>query len=85
MALKVHPFDPADFLAADEDILAYLQVAMEGNDARHITLALGDVARAKGLTGYTEALSEDSHPTLETLLEVLTALGLELTVQKKAA
>ena len=96
MALKTLPFDPANHLETEEDILYYLEAAMEGNDAKHIASALGDVARSKGMTDlarktglgrqalYT-ALSADGNPTLETLTTVLSALGLELTVQKKAA
>lgn len=96
MALKVYPFDPAIHLETEEDILYYLEAAMEGNDAKHIASALGDVARSKGMTEIArktglgrqalyKALSEDGNPTLETLLAVLGALGLELTVQKRAA
>jgi probable addiction module antidote protein len=96
MALKVFPFDPARHLQTEEDILYYLEAAMEGNDAKHIAGALGDVARSKGMTDIARktglgrqalynALSKDGNPTLETLTSVLTALGLELTVQKKAA
>lgn len=96
MALKVFPFDPARHLETEEDILYYLEAAMEGNDAKHIASALGDVARSKGMTEvarkaglgrqalYT-ALSESGNPTLETLVAVLDALGLELSVQKRAA
>lgn len=96
MALKVFPFDPARHLNTEEDILYYLEAAMEGNDPKHIARALGDVARSQGMseiarkTGlgrqalYT-ALSENGNPTLETLTTVLGALGLELTVQKRAA
>jgi probable addiction module antidote protein len=69
---------------------------MEGNDPRHIADALGVIARSKGMTAIARkaglgrqalynALSKDGNPTLETLTSVLTALGLELTVQKKAA
>ena len=95
MALKVFPFDPARHLNTEEDILYYLEAAMEGNDPKHIARALGDVARSQGMseiarkTGlgrqalYT-ALSENGNPTLETLTTVLGALGLELTVQKRA-
>jgi probable addiction module antidote protein len=96
MALKVFPFDPARHLQTEEDILYYLEAAMEGNDPKHIAGALGDVARSKGMTDIARktglgrqalynALSKDGNPTLETLTSVLTALGLELTVQKKAA
>ena len=96
MALKVFPFDPARHLNTEEDILYYLESAMEGNDAKHIASALGDVARSKGMTEIAKksglgrqalynALSENGNPTLETLVAVLGALGLELSVQKRAA
>jgi probable addiction module antidote protein len=96
MALKTFPFDPARHLKTEEDIFYYLEAAMEGNDPRHIARALGDVARSKGMTEIAKktglgrqalytALSENGNPTLETLTSVLGALGLELTVQKRAA
>lgn len=96
MPLETRPFDPATYLKTEEDILYYLEAAMEGNDPKHIARALGDVARSSGIsdiarkTGlgrqalYT-ALSENGNPTLETLTSVLDVLGLQLTVQKKAA
>ncbi len=69
---------------------------MEGNDPKHIARALGNVARSKGMSEIAKksglgrqalyrALSEDGNPTLETLLGVLDALGLQLTVQPRAA
>ena len=94
--MELRPFDPANYLLSEEDILHYLEAAMEGNDAKHIAGALGDVARSRGMselarkTGlgrqalYT-ALSESGNPTLETLTAILGALGLELTVRKSAA
>ncbi|WP_225204481.1 addiction module antidote protein [Novosphingobium huizhouense] len=96
MALKVVPFDPARHLETEDDILCYLEAAMEGNDARHIASALGDVARSRGMTEIARktglgrqalyaALSETGNPTLETLTAVLDALGFELTVQKRPA
>ena len=96
MALKVYPFDPAEHLQTEEDILFYLEAAMEGNDPKHIASALGDVARSKGMSEIARkakvgrqalysALSENGNPTLETLVGVLNALGLELTVQRRAA
>ena len=96
VAVKVRPFDPASYLQTEEDILHYLEAAMEGNDPRHIASALGDVARSKGMSEIARkaglgrqalysALSENGNPTLETLVGVLDALGLQLTVQKRAA
>jgi len=93
---KVRPFDPASYLQTEEDILYYLEAAMEGNDPKHIASALGDVARSKGMSDIARkakvgrqalysALSENGNPTLETLVGVLNALGLQLTVQKRAA
>lgn len=96
MALKVLPFDPVDHLETEEDILYYLEAAMEGNDPKHIASALGDVARSKGMSEIAKAagvgrqalykaLSETGNPTLETLTSVLGALGFSLTVQRRAA
>jgi len=96
MVLKVTRFDPAEHLETEEDIFHYLEAAMEGNDPRHIASALGDVARSKGMSEIARkaglgrqalynALSENGNPTLETLTSVLNALGLQLTVQKRAA
>ena len=94
--MELRPFDPANYLKTEEDILHYLEASMKGNDAKHIASSLGDVARSSGMTEiarktglgrqalYT-ALSKDGNPTLETLTAVLSALGLELTVQKRAA
>ncbi|AOR78301.1 putative addiction module antidote protein [Novosphingobium sp. 11B] len=96
MALELTPFDPAVYIETEEDILVYLEAAMEGNDPRHIARALGDVARSKGMSEIARktglgrqalynALSESGNPTLETLTAVLKALGLELTVHRPAA
>lgn len=91
MALKVYPFDPAEHLQTEEDILHCLEAAMEGNDSEHIASALGDVARSKGMTKIArkaglgrQTLSENGN-SLETLTAVLGALGLEMTAQKRAA
>ncbi len=95
MALKVTPFDPAEHLETEEDILYYLEAAMEGNDPKHIASALGDVARSKGMSEIARktglgrqalynALSENGNPTLETLTAVMSALGFELTVQRRS-
>lgn len=96
MAVETRPFDPANYLKTEEDIFYYIEAAMEGNDPKHIARALGDVARSQGMTEIAKktglgrqalytALSENGNPTLETLTSVLGALGLELTIQKRAA
>lgn len=96
MPLVLTPFDPANYLETEEVVLYYLEVAMEGNDPKRVARALGDVARSKGMSEIAKksglgrqapyrALSEDGNPTLETLLGVLDALGLQLTAQPRAA
>lgn len=93
---KTTPFDPADYLSSEDDIVEYLKVWMEDGSPQEIARAIGDVARSKGMTEIAKsaglgrqalysALSENGNPTLETLTAVLGALGLELTVQRKAA
>ncbi|WP_408590347.1 addiction module antidote protein [Novosphingobium sp.] len=93
--MELRPFDPANFLQTEEDILFYLEAAMEGNDPRHIASALGDIARSKGMSEIARksglgrqalyaSLSDNGNPTLETLTSVLKALGLQLSVQRAA-
>lgn len=96
MALKTMKFDPAEFLKSEDDVVEYLNTWLEDGTPQEIARALGDIARSKGMTEiarktglgrqalYT-ALSENGNPTLDTLTTVLSALGLELSVKKKAA
>ena len=44
------PWDPADHLKTDEDMAAYLEAALEEGDPALVAAALGDIARAKGMT-----------------------------------
>lgn len=87
------PWDPADHMRSEEDIIAYLQACLEEapDDATFLAAALGDVARARGMMqlardtglsreGLYKALSSDGNPSLETVLKVLRALGLRMTV-----
>jgi probable addiction module antidote protein len=85
-------WDPAEHLKSEADIRAYLIASFEEgpDDAAYIAAALGDVARARGMsklakqTGLTReglyhSLSKDGNPSLSTVLKVLKALGLKLT------
>jgi len=96
MGVKTKPFDPAEYLRGEEDIVEYLNVWLEDGTPKEIARALGDIARSQGMTEIARkagvgrqalysALSENGNPTLETLTSVLGALGLQLTVQKRAA
>jgi probable addiction module antidote protein len=90
MALKTTLWDPAQYLDNPEFIAAYLEAAFEDGDRAVIATALGDIARAIGMTrlasqsGITrealyKALSPTGDPRLSTLLGVIKALGLKLT------
>ena len=91
-------YDTADYLKSEDDVLAYLEAAMEeaGDDPAFIAVALGNVARARGMmqlareTGLTreglyKALSADGNPSLGTVLKVMSALGVKLTPQRAEA
>ena len=91
MANETQLYDSADYLRTPRDIAAYLEAAFEDGDATLITHALGVVARAEGMTevarqtGLTraslyKALSADGHPEFATVLKVIQALGLKMTV-----
>ena len=83
------PWDPADHLKTDEDMAAYLEAALEECDPALIAAALGDIARAKGMSQVAreaglgreslyKALSPTGNPEFGTILKVVAALGLRL-------
>ena len=91
MALKTTRYDTADHLKTKKDIAAYLEAVFEDGDPALIAHALGVIARAEGMsevakqTGLTraslyKALSADGHPEFATVLKVVRALGLKITV-----
>ena len=90
-AIKLRKWDSAEHLKTEEDMVLYLQACMEeaGDDAAFIAKALGNVARAKGMSQLAKdtglgreslykALSGEGNPSLGTILKVMHALGLKL-------
>ncbi len=80
-------WDAADHLEDDEDVAAYLEAALEDGDHGVIAAALGDIARARGMTWMSretglgreslyKSLSPDGNPEFATVLKVIKALGL---------
>ena len=53
--MELRKFDPVDFLDSDEVLVEYLSVALQENDPKYFAKALGNVARAKGMTTVSEA------------------------------
>ena len=90
MHLKTRTWDPAEHLDSPQTIAAYLDAAIEDGDPALFTAALGDVARARGMTQIAKetglarealyrALSADGKPEFRTVLKVMKALGLRLS------
>ena len=90
--VAVTKFDAADYLNTPEDIAAYLEAAFEDGDPALIAAALGDIARAKGMSevarnaGVTrdtlyKSLTERGDPRLSTFVGVMRAMGLRLTAE----
>src|SRR5262245_45006308 len=89
MPLKTTRFDAADYLTNDKEVVAYLEAAFEDGDPALIAAAVGDVARARGMTRLAKeagmsrpalyrALDQAGNPEFTTMLKVLKALGVRL-------
>lgn len=86
-----HPWDVTRYLDSGEAIAAYLDAALEEDDPALLATALGDVARAKGMTliaretglareSLYKALSSEGNPEFRTVQKVVRSLGLKLHV-----
>ena len=89
-------FDAAPYLDSDEAIAAYLTDILAANDSALLAAALGDIARARGMSeiakasGITrealyKALRPDAHPRFDTVNRVCAALGVKLVAQVASA
>jgi probable addiction module antidote protein len=91
MTLEITPWDSTDYLKTPEDIAAYMEAVLEDGDPALITKALGNIARAKGMTQVAQdaglgreslykALSGEKDPRFSTVMKIIHALGLRVTV-----
>ena len=91
MSVKTTPFDSADYLKTDQDMADYINACLEENDPALTAHAVGVVARARGMAQLAKdahlsreslykALSTDGNPSFATMMKVIDALGLKLTV-----
>ncbi len=87
---KTRSWDAAEHLHTGKEMAAYLEAALEDGDPAVVAAALGDIARARGMTRVAretglgreslyKALSRDGNPELATVLRVVRALGLRLS------
>ena len=84
-------WDALEYLETEEDMVAYLNADFDDGDISVIAAALGDIARAKGMTqlsketgitrdGLYKALSPTGNPSFDTVQKVVRAFGLKLDV-----
>jgi probable addiction module antidote protein len=93
--LETTKWDIGEELKTREDVLYYLEAALEEDDAEFFLKALGDAARSEGMaqiareTGVTReglytSLSTGGNPSLVTIMKVLQVLGFRLRVEQRA-
>ena len=86
---KTKPYDAAKFLETEADMAAYLQAALDEGDSTLVIHALGNIARARGMSQIArktglgreslyKALSPDGNPEFATVFKVVQALGMKL-------
>jgi probable addiction module antidote protein len=89
---RLVPLDAARFLENDAAIAEYMSAVLKADDPDLLLLALGDVARAKGMAQVArdaglgreslyKALAPGAKPRIETVMKVARALGVKFTAQ----
>lgn len=91
---KLRKWDSAEHLETEEDMVLYLEACLQeaGDDAAFLVKALGNIARAKGMSQLSrdtglgreslyKALSGEGNPSFATILKVTSALGIRLHAQ----
>lgn len=87
--LGVQPFDVADYLQTDEDIVEYLSQVLSEGDTDELVRATGYVAKARGMSQIAKdsglgraslykSFAPGAQPRFETVIKVMRAIGLEL-------
>ncbi|MCZ2104896.1 MAG: putative addiction module antidote protein [Comamonadaceae bacterium] len=90
--IKTRPFDMANYLDSEEEVVEYLRQVLEDGDPAELAAALGDIARARGMTQLArdtglsreslyKSLSGERAPNSETLFKVIRAMGFKLSLQ----
>ena len=89
-------FDASQYLDSDEAVAAYLNDILQTNDPALLAAALGDIARARGMTDIArgaglsrealyKALRPHAQPRFETVQRVCAALGVRLVAVTESA
>jgi probable addiction module antidote protein len=89
-------WDPAEYIETKEDVIAFLEGALEKNDPELLFKTIGYIARSKGMAqiarelnlnreGLYTALSPLGNPSFVTVARVLDNLGFQLSVRQKVS
>ncbi|MCL2381303.1 MAG: putative addiction module antidote protein [Treponema sp.] len=89
-------YDTAEYIESKEDVIAFLEAAMEENDPEFLLETIGHIARSKGMAqlarelnmdraGLYKSFSPDGNPYFLTVVKVLDKLGLRVRLEKKSA
>jgi probable addiction module antidote protein len=95
MPLKLTKFSVTDHLKTPEQQIAYIEAALDEDDPSFIAVAIGDVAKVRGISQFARdsGLSREviyksfrpgGNPTIETVNKALKVLGLKLSLAKAA-
>lgn len=93
--IKTRPFDMANYLHDEAEVTEYLRQALEDGDPSELAAALGDIARARGMTQLArdtglsreslyKSLSGERAPSSDTLFKVIRAMGFKLSLEPAA-
>ena len=94
--IKTKKWDPAEIIETKEDVIAFLEDAIEENDPEFLFKTIGYIARSKGMAqiareldlnreGLYTALSPQGNPSFITVARVLDNLGFRLSIKMKEA
>lgn len=89
--ITVSDWDSSKYLKTERDIAVYLDVVMEENDPDLLKLALGEIARARGMgeiakragvtrEGLYTSLSKKGNPSFKTVGKILNSFDMRLSV-----
>ena len=89
-------WDPAEIIETKEDVIAFLEGALEENDPDFLLRTLGHIARSKGMAkiakelnidraGLYKSFAPDGNPSFKTVFKLLDFLGLRIRVEQKSA
>jgi probable addiction module antidote protein len=94
--VKTRIYDASEYLKTEADINAYFEAALEEGDPSLVVQALGNIAKARGMTEIAhktglrreslyKALSRNGNPEFATILKVVNALGIKLHAETSPA